>query len=303
MQEILFKIKSKIRNLQSKKLGNERPTSYPYLSGDTFRSICDVCIESNEDLNQFIYIATLKIQVRTLFISLSYINNNENYIINKINLVNKNYLSLIKLILHNGDLLPDILFIENLKKLFKKIYCVNIINECERIIPIPIGLENYHYFRNGKLEVFQRYNKQLLGFEKNVIISSCFTVATNYKKRKEIFEILKNSSVHCMSNNLDRDDYINLIKKSLFTISPPGNGNDCHRTWEAIYLKTVPIVLNGFLSKSLCDNLPIYSVDSYAEVLDKSDIELKAIYYDLIDRRSSSLAYFDYWHHEIAIND
>lgn len=303
IQEIIFKIKSQLKNFEPKILENERPTSYPYVSGDTFRAICDICIENDQDLNLFIIIINTGVKIKTLFISLSYIHKNENYIINKLKSVNSINLSTIKLILHNGDLLPDSLFFEFLEKLFRKIYCVNVINESDRIIPIPIGLENYHYFRNGKLEVFKTFNGIFPGNDKNIIVSSCFNVATNYKKRKEIFDILKNSKVCCISGNLSRDEYIKLIKKSLFTISPPGNGNDCHRTWEAIYLNTVPVVLNGFLSKFMCENLPIYSVDSYAEILEKNDDQLIKIYFDLIERRSNAIAYFDYWQYEILVND
>jgi hypothetical protein len=27
-----------------------------------------------------------------------------------------------------------------------------------------------------------------------------------------------------------------------FVVSPPGNGIDCHRTWESLYLGSIPIV-------------------------------------------------------------
>lgn len=286
-----------------KKLRGERPTSYPYISGDTFRAICDARIENDEDLNKFILMAISGLNIKTVFFSLSYIHNNEKNIMEKLNLVNSSFFSKIKLILHNGDKIPSISLFEYLKKLFKKIYCVNIINESENIISIPIGLENYHYFNNGRLSEFQDFNKMLSSNKREIIISSCFSLATNYEKRKEISETLKNSYVFCVSNKLSRSEYINLMKNSLFTISPPGNGDDCHRTWEAIYFKTIPVVLNGFLSKFMCDNLPIYSVNSYTELLHKSDNDLYEIYNDLIEHRSNSLAYFDYWYREIVVND
>ncbi len=50
-----------------------------------------------------------------------------------------------------------------------------------------------------------------------------------------------------------------------FTISPMGNGLDCHRTWEALLLGTVPIVHESAIS-GLFDNLPVCIVSDWREV-------------------------------------
>ncbi|WP_419913418.1 hypothetical protein [Hoeflea sp.] len=51
----------------------------------------------------------------------------------------------------------------------------------------------------------------------------------------------------------------------LFTISPLGMGLDCHRTWEAILLGSVPIVPKSGIS-SLFEDLPVCVVDDWSEV-------------------------------------
>lgn len=38
------------------------------------------------------------------------------------------------------------------------------------------------------------------------------------------------------------EGYLRDMSKSYFCISPKGNGIDCHRTWESLYVKTIPIV-------------------------------------------------------------
>lgn len=50
-----------------------------------------------------------------------------------------------------------------------------------------------------------------------------------------------------------------------FTISPLGEGADCHRTWEALLLGSVPIVPRSGIS-SLFDDLPVCVVDDWSEV-------------------------------------
>ena len=48
-----------------------------------------------------------------------------------------------------------------------------------------------------------------------------------------------------------------------FAISPEGNGIDCHRTWECLYLGVIPIVKNSN-PMSYFKELPILFVDDYS---------------------------------------
>lgn len=53
--------------------------------------------------------------------------------------------------------------------------------------------------------------------------------------------------------------------KCLFTVSPRGNGMDCHRTWEALLLGTVPVVKASPLD-ALYVGLPVCIVEDWAEI-------------------------------------
>jgi hypothetical protein len=48
-------------------------------------------------------------------------------------------------------------------------------------------------------------------------------------------------------------------------LSPRGNGIDCHRTWEALYLDAIPIVWHSTLD-SLYTNLPVIIINDWSEV-------------------------------------
>ena len=111
---------------------------------------------------------------------------------------------------------------------------INLIHE--KLKSIPIGLPNKRW-ECGDVTIF---NKILnLNIEKSQIIYCNFDVNTNIIDRsyceKEITPIV----------NISRKpyvDYLTDIAKSYFIISPNGNGIDCHKHWESIYLKTIPIV-------------------------------------------------------------
>jgi hypothetical protein len=50
-----------------------------------------------------------------------------------------------------------------------------------------------------------------------------------------------------------------------FWLSPRGNGIDCHRTWEALYLDVIPIVWNSSLNV-LYENLPVVIIQNHTEI-------------------------------------
>ena len=50
-----------------------------------------------------------------------------------------------------------------------------------------------------------------------------------------------------------------------FWLSPRGNGIDCHRTWEALYLDIIPVVWNSSLNV-LYEHLPVLIINDYDEL-------------------------------------
>ena len=49
-------------------------------------------------------------------------------------------------------------------------------------------------------------------------------------------------------------------------ICPQGNGVDCHRNWEVLYLKRVPIMKKSDYLQELYKDYPVLWVDDFADV-------------------------------------
>lgn len=67
-----------------------------------------------------------------------------------------------------------------------------------------------------------------------------------------------------MSEKLPFKDYLTELAKSYFVISPNGNGIDCHKTWEALYLKTIPIVTKS-INIDYYKNYPILIIENWRD--------------------------------------
>lgn len=309
MKYFLAKIKLKLTHIfflnpRVNKFGN--PSSFPFLSGDTFRSFADYIIENCDDLNSFVenFRAENK-KIKTLFISISFIENNFKILKKKFLeiYIKKDIFKKTNIIFHKGDTQLSLTLLNFFEKKFNKIFIVNQIKKTKKIYPIPLGIENYSLQRNGVTTFYQEYRKNRKNIKniKSQLIFSSFNVVTNIKQREYLKNLINLSRHNFCGSSLSSEKYLYNLSKSFFTLSPPGNGNDCHRTWEAIYLDCIPIIKKGFLSPYLSDNLPILVVDSWKVLLEKSDDELLRIYKKLI-KKKNSMAFAEFWFNYLRNN-
>jgi len=152
---------------------------------------------------------------------------------------------------------------------------------CEHpnLFSIPIGLENmklrtHSAAKSGLFssEIKRANEKALLMdkinslcFDKNKDVYMNFNINTFPNERNFVWNKFKNESWVSTTKNLPLEKFYMDIATHKFVISPRGNGIDCHRTWEALYLRTIPIVKSSTHMKEF-SNLPIFFVDKWEEV-------------------------------------
>ncbi len=83
--------------------------------------------------------------------------------------------------------------------------------------------------------------------------------------RRECRQRVDPSAVSYQSDFTTRDVSWRMNARCAFTLSPAGNGLDCHRTWEALLLGSIPVVLRSPLD-DLFAELPVVIVDDWSEV-------------------------------------
>ena len=282
--------------------GVSRPASFPFISCDTFRSIADVVI-SNEFPAAQLDSVPLGPNHEVIMVELSFLKNYGGKA-PLLEWLSKANLQSASVVLHNGDWVPDDNFLGALSSTGARVFCVNTLDGIPGVTPIPVGLENLTRKKNGVLDdfLFQHDIARRPFCErtprKNLVFSS-FKIETNPGVRKPLAKALRMSRHGFSSRRLAVRDFRREILDSSFVVSPPGNGPDCYRTWEAIYLGAVPIVLRGSLAQSLSSDLPIWVVDSWDEFLGASDYELEEKF-ALLSTKPSDKAFFPHWLAEIS---
>lgn len=152
-------------------------------------------------------------------------------------------------------------------KCIKKWYALNVEIKLPNLIPLPSGMERplgcgYSSDANVLFEQMQKPREY-----KNLVYMN-HNENNNLKERKSVTEFFKDKSwCTYRPHGISFKEYIANCYSHKFVISPPGNGIDCHRTWEALYMGAIPIVKESILTRYFRD-LPILIVEDYS-ILDE----------------------------------
>ena len=198
----------------------------------------------------------------------------------------------------------------NLGPKFQKWFCQNKNINDNRFISIPIGLENFESCLSYKGEFGKHATLPINGFQKKEYISFLssnynthnnlvylnFNTTTYPSERNHVKNVFSNEPWVFKQDNVHWKTYYDSLSNSKFCFSPRGNGIDCHRTWEALYLRTIPIIKKEFYIQEFSD-LPILFIDDWSQItesylLEKYE-EFKNINFNLDKLKLS------YWYNEI----
>jgi len=197
----------------------------------------------------------------------------------------------VTLITHNSDFGIHDKYLKYLEgDNIAKWYCQNRETSHPKLISIPIGLANSQW-PHGNQELIAAIKKEKN--RKELLVYKNFDINTNYGERYVCNTITNSNGIH-MSSNTSVENYWRILSKSMFVISPPGNGIDCHRIWEALYLRAVPIV-KYHESFSQFKHLPILFVNSWEEVTIPFLKEKSKDYINKPEMFDIPLLDIDYW--------
>jgi hypothetical protein len=152
----------------------------------------------------------------------------------------------------------------------KKWFAQNAVYNHEDLISLPIGIENTITINGavrgtGTPEYLIENIDKLTQKDKNIDTLYCAWTKNNNPIRDKITDIFeKNKVKYIWSEKLPYKEHINAISNYKFIVSPPGNGVDCHRTWEALYIGCIPIVIKNHIYDNW--DLPIFQVKDYNEI-------------------------------------
>lgn len=271
-----------------------RPSSYPYISGDTFRAYADFVFDEGS-LN---FNPTAVKDGNVIFFSINsplFHDHLENFFREFHPKINARYI----LITHNTDCSSpgkSARYLED-DKLIAWFAINTDIYFHPKLFPIPIGIVHpLSPFGMGKLEMYDELTKNFVQqcLKKDKLLYMNFSIRTNVNERKPAYDYFSKTDFCTNANYKPGIEYFEELMQFKFVVCPTGTGIDCHRTWEALLLGTIPVLRRSTIDR-LFEDLPVVLVDRWEEVtkefLEQKYIELLPILLTY-DRKK---LYADYW--------
>lgn len=152
------------------------------------------------------------------------------------------------------------------------ISAVNAISHGEKVIPAPYGVQRRMIPQDNRIE-------QLTEFMKNVPTNppGLLYISHNessHEERLGIKKLFENKSwavIH--EQRVTYSVFLYNLAQSKFMICPRGNAIDCHRNWEVLYMRRVPIMKRHPYLEELYKNYPVLFVNDYSEITENLLVE------------------------------
>jgi hypothetical protein len=182
-----------------------------------------------------------------------------------------------------------------------KWYGQNVNYKHDKIESLPIGLENSKWFR--QIDKLSKIKNKLLIEKKNVnLLYLNHNVRTNIEERLKPYKLFNGKNwTTCENgaNGFQFNNYIDKIYNHKFVLCPEGNGIDTHRTWETLYLNSIPIEKRN-INNQFFKDLPICFVDDWEEITEDF---LNKEYERIINTKwNLDKLDFNYWKNKILSN-
>lgn len=117
----------------------------------------------------------------------------------------------------------------------------NTVLDDSRIVSIPFGINNVDGNEDAMNKISSRQNRvynNRESIENDLYVNFAFYTA----ERLRLYQLYSGDSFATCEQGKSYDQFLDSLEQHDFILCPPGNGWDCYRTLEAIYMGCVPIV-------------------------------------------------------------
>ena len=117
--------------------------------------------------------------------------------------------------------------------------------------------------RSSRISPLGEVSRETNGHSTPIVYLNC--APQTCPERKVVYELFTPKDFCHLGERVPLREYLVEMSNYPFVLSPRGNGLDCHRTWEALLCGCIPVVRTSALD-SLYDGLPVIIVNNWREV-------------------------------------
>ena len=146
------------------------------------------------------------------------------------------------------------------------ISAVNAITNGNKIIPAPYGVQRRMSPSDDRIEQLKEWMEHdAIDNPPNLLYVS-HNEGSNTERMgiKSLFYDKPWAAVN--NERVPYHMFLSTLSNSKFMICPVGNAIDCHRNWEVLYMRRVPVMKRHPYLEKLFENYPVLFVDKYSDV-------------------------------------
>lgn len=282
-------VKNKLRTLSIDRYpGIFRPSSSPFLTGDSLRNLCDHVFDETQSFKPLEVkendIVFLKTDLKEIYFNHYHQSIKSKYI----------------LVTHNSDISiekDDLNFLDDrIKHWFAS--KLNVLAS-KKLTALPYGLENRRWLKNGLVKNFK--SELSKNINKNERILCSFNPNTNLMERAPLVDIARNKQEIIDIRNFSKSKtYIKELSNYSFNLCPEGNNFESHRIWESLIFKTTPIVINNIVNQNFYNmGIPLIILDSWNDLLNLDIHDLNRINAKNLDKNYEIFVNLNFWKSQI----
>lgn len=198
------------------------------------------------------------------------------------------------IVTHNGDIPVNDDKVNHFPN-FKKWFGQSVESRNEKVIPIPIGLNNDYI--EGSVEkrknICNKCKENKTASRLLFLNCNISTYPADRQPAYDYFQDKKWCTVKAFTDFQDCHHFWDDIVDHHFSLSPRGAGLECVRTWEILYLNRYPVMKRYYGLEKLYSQFPVVFVDDWAEITEDFLIkELERIKNTVYDLEKFK---FSYW--------
>jgi len=185
----------------------------------------------------------------------------------------------------------------------ENVLCISAVNAVAhggKVIPAPYGLQRAMNPNDDRVETMTKYS-EIANTQKSDMYTWLLYISHNEKSHLDRFGIKEHFDRYYWDwVRVDRqrciiyEHFLGTIRLSKFVLCPRGNAIDCHRNWEVLYMRRVPVMKRNPYFETLFKDYPVLFVDSYFDITKELLIENDYLYQQAqtIDLSGLTLPYF-----------
>lgn len=141
---------------------------------------------------------------------------------------------------------------------------VNAISYGGKVTPIPYGVQRRLTQYDNRMDILkEKMNENSLPTH---LLYVNHSENTNNERLGIVEKFINHDWAIVDKNRVSYTQYLDKIKQSKFMICPIGNAIDCHRNWEVLYMRRVPVMKRYDYLEYLFKDYPVLFVDKYEDI-------------------------------------